>query len=420
MTCLCYNVTMMHKRSQKKKKSFARTVFILIGLILMLSVTALFPEVCDKYADNVYCILCDCISHVTAPIPFALGEVIMFIGAGMLVFSLILILLLLFLGKKAGYRDFCKAYFKTFITGLLIVILIYVPTWFIPFCGTVLGRGNTELRTEFTYDEIYDLLTYIVEQGNAAAEEIYIAEDGSVDFPTAEERLPHITEALQALGSEYSRLTGYYPPVKEALCSDILERMGIGGYNYPYTMEPTHNRYMSPLWSSVLDAHELAHHKGYYKENEANFLSQLALIRSDDPYLKLAAAFDMYDYVSEDYYETRNKEIERLQAEGKIGKLKEVRSEEELLQLAETIEELFGPEPEFSKRVWQIYNAGEQIEQQLYEEDIHVIDEMPAVDEVIHTTADKGWEMQAEILQENCYDGVTLLLLQYFYGGDDK
>ena len=386
----------------------------------MLSVTVVSSEFCDWYADNVYCIICDCISHVTAQIPFALGEIIMFIGAFMLVFSVILLFFLLFLRKKESYRNFCKAYFKTFIKGLLVVVLIYVPTWFIPFCGTVLGRGNTELRTEYSYDEIYDLMIYIVEQGNAAAEEIYIAEDGSVDFPTAEERLPKITEAMQALGSEYGRLTGYYPPVKEALCSDILERMGIGGYNYPYTMEPTHNRYMSPLWSSVLDAHELAHHKGYYKENEANFLSQLALIRSDDPYLKLAAAFDMYDYVSEDYYKTRDKEIERLQAEGKIGEIPELKNKEELLQFAEILGAILGPEPEFSKRVWQIYNAGEQIEQQIYEEDTHVIDELPAVDEVIHTTADKGWEMQAEILQDNCYDGVTLLLLQYFYGTDSR
>ena len=41
---------------------------------------------------------------------------------------------------------------------------------------------------------------------------------------------------------------------------------------------------------------------------------------------------------------------------------------------------------------------------------------MPAVQEAIQTTADTGWETQERILQENTYDGVTLLLLQYFDG----
>ena len=38
------------------------------------------------------------------------------------------------------------------------------------------------------------------------------------------------------------------------------------------------------------------------------------------------------------------------------------------------------------------------------------------VQEVIQETADTGWETQGNILQENSYDGVTLLLLQYFDG----
>ena len=64
----------------------------------------------------------------------------------------------------------------------------------------------------------------------------------------------------------------------------------------------------------------------------------------------------------------------------------------------------------------QINDAGYVIAEEIYEEDSHPIDEMPAVNEVIEETADVGWETQGEILQENTYDGVTLLLLQYFDG----
>ena len=73
-------------------------------------------------------------------------------------------------------------------------------------------------------------------------------------------------------------------------------------------------------------------------------------------------------------------------------------------------------EPQLSDRIFQIVREGHVIEQEIYEEDSHPIDEMPAVNEVIEETADVGWETQGEILQENTYDGVTLLLLQYFDG----
>ena len=41
---------------------------------------------------------------------------------------------------------------------------------------------------------------------------------------------------------------------------------------------------------------------------------------------------------------------------------------------------------------------------------------MPAVQTVIEETAEIGWKTHGEVLQENSYDGVTLLLLQYFDG----
>ena len=71
--------------------------------------------------------------------------------------------------------------------------------------------------------------------------------------------------------------------------------------------------------------------------------------------------------------------------------------------------------PELSERVYHIYERGMQIEQELYDADEHVIDDMPAVDEVISDTATQGWRIQGEILQENSYDGVVLLMLQYYY-----
>ena len=408
------------RESKKHRSRYLKTVLILSVLIIVSALTALSHSFCDRYTDVVYPVLCDAISHVTGPVPFAVGEILMYIGALMIPASVLFLLLLVFLRKKAGYRRFCKGYFKTFSIILLVVVLVYIPTWFIPFCGTVLGRGNMKLRTEFTYEEVYDLLLFAAEGANAAAEEIYIAEDGSVEFYTSEKNSELAAKAMKDLGDEFGRLRGYYPPVKTAICSDILERMWIGGYNYPYTMEPTHNRYLSPLYQLSLDAHEYAHHKGYEKENEANFLSYLACSRSDDPYLRLSGYWEMYDQLYGAYIDARDEMIDQLIAEGKIVWPEKIESEEDLMQIGAILKQYFNDEPVLSERANMIYEAGNNIEREIYEADTHVIDELPAVDEAIRETADTGWSVQGEILKENTYDGVVLLLLQYYYPETEK
>lgn len=393
------------------KSKYIKTVIILGILILIMIISGFFSGFCDWYADNIYSRLCDAITFITTHLSFAVGEIIMFLGGALVVVAIILLPLLIILRKKESFHRFCVVYYKICSIVLEVTILIYLPTWYIPFNGTVLGRGKADLRTEFTYEEIEELIWYIVDNGNEAAEEINVAEDGSVIFRTPEESCVLSAEAMEKLGEEFPRLSGYYPQVKEAICSDILYRMRIGGYNYPYTMEPTRSRYVDPLYAAVLEAHELAHHKGYYKENEANFLSQLALSRSEDPYLRLAAFVNMYNYVYPDYIMMRDAKLEQMAASGEVDS-SEISDDE---RREKVIREVFGEEPEFSDRVDLIREASADVRRAVYDADYHIIDSLPAVDDIIHKTADKGWSTQDEILKDNSYDGVVLLLLQYFY-----
>lgn len=391
-------------------------IIILTVAAGLMALTALFPKACDFYTDHIYGYLCDGVSHVTGLLPVALGELLMYTGIIMAVFSVIFLLLLIFLRKKKGYRRFCAGYFKTFLMALVIVVFLYMPTWFVPFCGTLLGKGDTEQRNDYTYRELSILLDYIVENENAAAEEIEISEDGKVDFPSVSDNRAGIAEAMRALSVDFPRLSGYYPPVKTALCSDILERMGIGGYNYPFTMEPTHNKYLSPVFQPILDAHELSHHKGYYKENEANFLSEIALAQSSDPFLRLAAYQDMYYYVLDDYYDSKDQMIEKMIDDGEITVKIPIDNQEDFNTFMRIVTEKLGREPVQSERVHRIIMAAYDIEQQIYEEDEHPLDEMPEANEVIDSVADTGWSVQEEVLQENYYSDVVLLLLQYYNG----
>ena len=367
----------------KELTAYWKTALLILSLSVLMLCAKFFPKYCDKYTDKFYSRICDGVSKLTSRIPFALGEVLMFVGALAVVLCPIFLILLIFLHKKAKYRKFCAGFHKTVLMTLLCVVLIYMPTWYIPFSGTLLGEGTVARRDNFDNDQVGTLLRYSIEGANAAAEEIEIKEDGTVVFPDDEELHRKTVEAMKSLKDEYSRLAGYYPPVKRAMCSGILDHMGIGGYNYPFTMEPTINKYYDPLYLPFIEAHELAHHKGYYKENEANFLSMVALSESDDPFLRLSGFYQMYWYLIDEY----------------------------------NFPDDPSDEPYISERTEQIIDASTYILNQKYKSEPNAVDDSPQdVQQFISDVSDKGWDLQSEVLKENTYSGCVKLLLEYYYG----
>lgn len=82
--------------------------------------------------------------------------------------------------------------------------------------------------------------------------------------------------AMKQLAFIEPSFSGYYPRVKAIYNSDILTRFGIEGFFSPYTMEANYNSEMAPFLLPYTICHELAHLKGYMRENDAGFISYLA------------------------------------------------------------------------------------------------------------------------------------------------
>ncbi len=370
-----------------KISAYIRIVLILICLIAGFLVVCMFPDLCDFYSDHIYVKICNRISKITGNIKINLGEIIMYLMALLLVFLFIFLILLIFLRKKKDYKKFTLGYSKTISVIALLMVVDYMITWAVPFSGKVLGGKVYSERVNYTNGEVETILKYLIKNINAAADEIEIKYQMAgnkyiVDFKSEEEMNYLVIQALRSMEDDYPRLAGYYPVIKTAYCSDILDIMNIGGYNYPYTMEPTCNKYVDPLYQPLLNCHEYVHHKGYYKENEANFISEVALSKSKDPYLRLIAYLDMYYYVSSSYLENNKKLPDNL--------------------------------PKINERAHIIQKASYEIRDKKYNEDSHVFSSNENISNIIKKTGDKGWEIQGDILKENSYDGVTLLLFQYF------
>ena len=382
----------MHKRS-----SYWKVVITLISIMILLNLIAFSKDFCDFYADRVYPVINMVIGTLTSWIPFAMGEMIMYIGALMLIALPVVAGLLLFLRKRKGYRNFATKYMKTVLMTGVVFLLLYTTNWFIPFrCHIVKVSDNT--RTEYTAEEVAILRRNIVNHLNELADQVPRNEEGHLIYDYTQE---DIFMAMRDAGDRFPRLKGHYSYAKPAMCSDFLDWMGIGGYNYIYTMEPTYNRYCDPLYLPVLIAHELSHHKGYYRENEAEFLSAIALAECDNPVLKYSAYREMYYYIDADYIDAVYSSLYPQNYE---------LTEEDLGRLAEVLRK----EPQLSQLVLADFQYAYEEGVASYEENANKFleENFKGISEEV---AETGWEIQGEVLKENSYDGITLLLLQYYF-----
>lgn len=329
-------------------------------------------------------------------------------------------------------RHCVAVYMKVILATLVVTALIYTLNWFIPFRGSgaqVVADMNVEATAEnnagandnispeatagertkanenvsgdngvdtsdereYTTEDLFSLRAILINNINSLAEQVDRDENGYIKQD--ENMYEEVVKAMEGLSDIYPILDGYYPKVKLAYCSDILDFMGIGGYTYPYTMEVTVNKYTTYMDYGPLVAHEMAHHKGFYTERDANFIAFLAGTNSGSGLLAYSSYRYILSYVTDECYTAAN-EMYNKDPEGTL--------------------EFLNKQPELSARVKLDDQHNIEEYQENYEANVNKALE-ENVSQAAESVADVGWDTQADLLEEKNYDGVVLMLLKYYF-----
>ncbi|MBP5554829.1 MAG: DUF3810 family protein [Lachnospiraceae bacterium] len=376
------------KQSLKRNRKFITTVIIMTALIICGILLSTIRAWSDFYTDHIYTFLRDPITHITESIPFSLGEVLMYLGAILLFLTIPILILFIFLRKKTAYKAFVSGYFKSLVIIILSFLLIYTYQWLTPYRSSVLGNAIPAGR-EYTVEEMRALYIFVADHINEECLIVPRDEEGNVIYDAKEAAEQKVSVAMNNISNEFSRLSGYYPTIKPAMCSDVLDWMWIGGYTYPYTLETTYNKYINRFYFPSLYSHECSHHMGYYKEHEANFLSYLALANSDDPVLRYSGYYYVFRFVDDAYLQSC------------------IATDNMDMYISDATEH------RLYDQVYLDVLTAQNEAQELYLQDEHYLEDYADEAEEI---SDVGWSTQAEILQEYNYDGVVLLMLRYYDG----
>ena len=85
------------------------------------------------------------------------------------------------------------------------------------------------------------------------------------------------------------------------LSSTVMSRLGLTGIYSPFTIEANYNDHMPEYLKPFTMCHELAHVKGFMREDEANFIAYLACKGSPEPEFRYSGAMNALSYALNAY-----------------------------------------------------------------------------------------------------------------------
>lgn len=292
----------------KKRK----IVYLGIGIfIILLNILAWGSRTfCDTYIAYVFPVWVNTYGRFTGLFPFSVGECLIAAGVLLVCLAVCIGIAYAIYHKSAAFRRFVGKFYTFFAWVLLIVWLIMTLNCVILYhASTFSEKYFGEDAGDYTLEELFILRNHVVEQCNRLAMEVERTEDGMVYYSGSARADGSILdmndmarEAMQALGASYPQLDGYYPRPKPLYTSDFMCQQYMQGYYFPFSMEANYNDVMVVMNKPATMCHELAHLRGYIYEDEANFISYLACVQSDDIYFQYSGYLSVLNYLENDIY----------------------------------------------------------------------------------------------------------------------
>ncbi len=191
-------------------------------------------------------------------------------------FSVIEILLVLYLGFVL-YSFFKKRFFRVLVTACMIAAVF------------VAGFGLNYLRQPLE-------ITLGLTVRNAEASELAALCDRLTDDANLLYRQPpddmkrDYTGAMNAAADQWPIPKGSYGGPKAAFISPVMSRLMFAGVTSPWTLEPLVNGGIPRASYPYVALHEMAHVRGFAREEDANLIAYLACAASGDAYIRYSGA----------------------------------------------------------------------------------------------------------------------------------
>lgn len=234
---------------------------------------------CDFYAAHIFPIWGATYGRLTSLLPFSFGEFLIVLAVFGIPLSLIVMIVLVIV-MKGRRAKIAKVFGYVYIWIINFVLVTETLNCFMLYHCTDFAHLNGISSGEYTHAELEQLGAVLTKKLNALSYEVQRDDEGH--FVLTADTDETAGKAVEALGDEFKNLDGFTVKPKPICFSFFMSQMDLMGIYFPFSMEANYNNdmYKAKLLNTV--CHELAHTKGYIREDEANFIAFMASSRSDN------------------------------------------------------------------------------------------------------------------------------------------
>lgn len=274
-----------------------RRAWIVLGAVVLLIVVlrvlaAMNPEIVEHgYARSIYPRIAGVLSSVTGSMPFSLAEAVVIV---LLIAALVAAARAIrrCLHAPAPFRALGDSLIRTAIAASL-VYLVFLLLWGFNYQRSPLASSVGLAVVAPPPGELASACAELIEQSETLRAGLPEDDKGvAMVRGGISEVLARASLGYEALDDQWPVVAGDSVPAKRVLLSRALAYMGISGIFMPFTGEANVNTTL-PEWTlPFVAAHEIAHQRGFAREDEANYLAFASCARHPDPAARYSAALE--------------------------------------------------------------------------------------------------------------------------------
>ncbi|WIV13812.1 DUF3810 domain-containing protein [Proteiniborus sp. MB09-C3] len=248
-------------------------ILLPLGFILVF-ISQRNPNLVEKlYSSGIYKYIGATISITTGILPFSLGEVLVIFSLLFIIVSIIWILYKA-VTRRMGYKKVI-IYVRNVLVALSIVYFLFNILWGLNYYRLPFSKiANIDARPA-TIHELVALCDDLIIKTNELRRKIDLSKDSKSIENDYKYILKNAYKGYEVTKAIYPELGGSYGRPKGVLLSKAMSYMGITGIYFPFTGEANVNidTPMISLPSTV--THEMAHQRGFAREDEANYIAYI-------------------------------------------------------------------------------------------------------------------------------------------------
>lgn len=274
---------------------------ISFGLLFIAKNNPQFSEY--VFAQGAYRVISQIIAAISGSLRFSLIEVLLIFSVFAIIGVLIFFCVTLVRNKDKRLRLLSCGILNMLCFGAVLAI------------GFTVLCGINYYRYPFTYhsglkiepaskEDLYKLCVYLTETANTQRAQIPLEDDKGVTKLSGDfwQTGKSADDAFDKISKKYPVLGGHYPAPKPVIFSDFMSRTELTGVFSNFTMEANINTAATAFTIPATMCHELAHLRGFMREDEANFIAYLVCRQSDSIELRYSGTMLALIYAGNQLY----------------------------------------------------------------------------------------------------------------------